>query len=548
MARLGSAGNNPYARIVESSMSRLTLIALALAQSLAAQNLGKVSGKITDAVTRQPIPKVHVGCNVGPQFVGVVSKADGSYTLESVPAGEVRMTINMAGYKLINDNQDADAGFQMAAGNTVTRNFAMHPLGRIYGRLTDRDSGKPIEGSSVSARRREYVPGYVYYMGGPGSPEPSHGSYDLANLEAGDYRISVESPDEPVVAFTADAATAKPGGDKVYGHRWYPDVARPEMAALVHLGEGESLRLDLSLESHAAHTLSGTVVAPRGFEHEPVSFFWDGGPGLRAPKNMPSPGPFRAENLAPGTYELVLTAGKSPHALAAHYEVEIADHDIENFKAVLAPEASIAGEIRMLEEDAKPPEGMGFSLVPTSGWVARVGKRGTLVTGPMPGRGIRVKAPRFQMDSIPPGDYWPQVTLPEGYAVVQMRFDGASALNNVMTLSGPDAPIAIVVTSRPGVVGGMVRSDDQAPVREATVALLPDPLPDKVSPATIQYAESGENGSFVFKDVAPGMYRAVVLVGNEDVHGSDSGLRERAAKAEALEVRAGQSVSVSLKR
>jgi hypothetical protein len=94
----------------------------------------------------------------------------------------------------------------------------------------------------------------------------------------------------------------------------------------------------------------------------------------------------------------------------------------------------------------------------------------------------------------------------------------------------------------------MVRSDDQTPVRVATVALLPDPLPVKVSPATIQYAESGESGAFVFKDVAPGMYRAVVLLGDEDVHGSDSGLRERAAKAEALEVRAGQSVSVSLKR
>ncbi len=263
---------------------------------------------------------------------------------------------------------------------------------------------------------------------------------------------------------------------------------------------------------------------------------------------MPLPGPFRIENLAPGTYELVLIAGKSPHELAAYYEVEIADHDIENFKAVLAPEAGISGEIRMLEEDARLPEGMGFSLVPTSGWVARVGKRGTLVSGAMPGRGIRVKAPRFQMDSIPPGDYWPQVTLPEGYAVVQMRFDGASAHNNVMTLSGPDSPIAIVVTSRPGVVGGMVRSDDQTPVRGATVALLPDPLPDKVSPATIQYAESGQSGTFVFKDVAPGMYRAVVLVGDEDVHGSDSGLRERAAKAEALEVRAGQSVSVSLRR
>jgi hypothetical protein len=544
------AGNNPPTRIVESSMLRLTLVALTLAQGLLpAQSPGKITGKITDAVTRQPIPKVHVGCNVGAEFVGVLSGPDGSYTLENVPAGDVRMTINLPGYKLINDNQDPDAGFRMAAGDTITRNFAMHPLGRVYGRLTDRDSGEPIEGHTVSAGRREYVPGYVYYMGTPGPPGPNRGEYDLPGLEAGDYRISVESPDEPVVVFKADAGPAKPGGDKVYGHRWYPDVARPEMAAMVHLGDGESLRLDISIESHEAHTLSGTVVAPRGFEHEPVSFALRGaGPGPPDPKKMASPGPFRIENLAPGTYELALTAGKPPHELAAYYDVEVADHDIENFKATLAPEASIAGEIRMLEEDAKPPDGVGFSLVPTSGWVARVGKRGTLVSGPRPGIGIRVKGTRFQMDSIPPGQYWPQVTLPEGYAVAQMRFEGASARNNAMTLSGPDAPITIVVTSRPGLVGGMVRSDDQTPVRGATVALLPDPLPDEISPATIQYAESGDGGAFVFKDVAPGAYRAVVLNGDEDVHGSDAGLRERAAKAEALEVRPAQSASVSLKR
>lgn len=543
-------GNDQTPRIVESSMLRLILMVLALAPGLLPdQSLGKITGKITDAVTRQPIAQVHVGCNVGADFVGVLSGPDGAYTLENVPTGEVRMTINLLGYKLISENQDADAGFQMAAGDTVTRNFAMHPLGRIHGRLTDRDSGKPIEGSLVSAGRREYVPGFVYYTGVPGTPLPSHGTYDMPNLEAGEYRISIESPDEAVVLFGADTAPAKPRVDKVYGHRWYPDVPRPEMAAMVHLSEGESLRLDISLEGHSAHMLAGTVIAPPGFEHEPVSFaLRTSGPAPAGPKNMPAPGPFRLENLAPGTYELMLTAGKPPHQLTAYYEVEMTDHDIENFKALLAPEASIAGEIRMLEEDAKPPEGIGFSLVPTSGWTARVGKRGGVVAGSVPGRGIGVQAARFQMDSIPPGEYWPQVTLPYGYAVVQMRFDGSSARNNVMTLSGPETPITILVTSRPGIVGGIVRSDDQTPVRGATVALLPDPLPVKVSPATIQYAESGESGAFVFKDVAPGMYRAVVLLGDEDVHGSDSGLRERAAKAEALEVRAGQSVSVSLKR
>jgi hypothetical protein len=243
----------------------------------------------------------------------------------------------------------------------------------------------------------------------------------------------------------------------------------------------------------------------------------------------------------------MLTAGKPPHQLAAYYELEMTDHDLENFKAVLTPEARIAGEIRMLEEDAKPPEGIGFSLVPTSGWTARVGKRGGVVIGSVPGRGIRVQD-RFQMDSILPGEYWPQVTLQDGYAVAQMRFDGASARNNVMTLSGQDAPITIVITSRPGLVSGIVRNDAQTPVRGATVALFPDPLPDKISPTTIRYAESGDGGTFVFKDLAPGGYRAVILNGEEDVHLGDAGLRERAAKAEAIEVRAGQSASINLKR
>jgi hypothetical protein len=53
-----------------------------------------MSGKITDAVTRQPIPKVHVGCLSGGQFVGVLSGVDGSYALEDVPAGDIRMTID----------------------------------------------------------------------------------------------------------------------------------------------------------------------------------------------------------------------------------------------------------------------------------------------------------------------------------------------------------------------------------------------------------------------------------------------------------------------
>lgn len=80
------------------------------------------------------------------------------------------------------------------------------------------------------------------------------------------------------------------------------------------------------------------------------------------------------------------------------------------------------------------------------------------------------------------------------------------------------------------------------------MALLPDPLPDRISPVTIRYAESAEGGTFVFKDVAPGMYRTVIVNGEADVHRGDADFREKAAKAEAIDVRAGQSVSINLKR
>jgi len=427
----------------------------------------------------------------------------------------------------------------------------MHPLGRIYGRLTDRDSGKPIAGLTVSAGRREYVPGRVYYMGTPGSPAPSHGEYELKGLEAGDYRISIDSRDEPKVAFATDAAAARPATNKVFGQRWYPDVARPEMAMMIHIGEGESLRLDISLEGREARTLSGIVTAPPELEHEPILFRFHGSDSAAGPSSKPmnGPGPFRIENVAPGTYRLELTAGKPPHEFAAAYEIEVADRDIENFKTTLAPEASVAGGIRMLEEGATPPEGAALNLIPTSDWMTLLGARGVIMTGPSPVRGTLIRQGRFHVDSIPPDDYWPAVMrLPDGYAVAEIRFEGASPHNNIMTLSGPDTPLTIVLTSRPGAVGGTVRNNDQMPVRGALVALLPDALPDKISPTTIRYAESGDGGTFVFKDVAPGRYRVVVLNREEDVQGGDDGLRERAAKAEAIEVRAGQSVSINLKR
>src|SRR5215472_17700438 len=128
------------ARCAQGSMLRLTIALICAHGILQAQNTGKITGKVIDALTRQPIPKVHVGSNTGGPsgpFVGTLTGPDGAYTLEDVPAGAIEMGVNLKGYRLMAAPAER-ASFQLAAGETIRRDFVMHPQGRIYGRLVDR--------------------------------------------------------------------------------------------------------------------------------------------------------------------------------------------------------------------------------------------------------------------------------------------------------------------------------------------------------------------------------------------------------------------------
>ena len=501
-------------------MFRLAILALVFAPGpLAAQTTGKITGVVTDSITHQPIPKVHVSCVSGAQtgvlnsgqFVGALTGVDGSYTLEDVPAGKIRMTVNLDGYKFIIDGPDrpnANSGFPLAVGETATRNFEMHPLGRIYGKLVDRDTGKTISGHTVSAERREYQAGQTYFMGRTG--EQKDGEFNIQNLEPGDYWIRIDPADQGKFVFPADASP-KPAPQKSYGNTWYPDVPRIEMAATIHIGEGESRRVDISLTSRETHSLTGTIKAEREFESKPVALALQSsampallqGPVAR----LPVPGSFRIDNLAPGAYHLLLTGGTVPDNVrtfadyldaegfsrnqsstlaAGDADFEIVDRDIDDFRVALAPYAGVSGEVRMLEKDAKLPDKLVVSMFPAT-------------EGPVFVAVAGVTSGRFRQPALRPGEYWPQLThLPDGYAVAQVLFEGASPRNSTVILIAQDTPITFVITSRPGAVTGVVRGEDQSPVRGATVILLPDPLPDKPSRETIQAKVSGDEGAFLF--------------------------------------------------
>jgi hypothetical protein len=530
---------------------------------LFAQNTGTITGKVTDAATHQPVPGVHVSSTTGgpgSNFVGSLTGVDGSYTLENVPAGAVHMILNLDGYKLLIDPPGRGASFPLGIGETLRRDFTMHPQARIYGRLIDRDTGKPITGHTVSAVLRESRPGITYVIDRSGEQKADR--FNIGNLDPGDYLIEIDPDEQPAFVFPADASP-KPAPKKVYGRAWYTDVPSIDSGVSIHLAEGESRNIEISLTSRETHSVSGTLTAPRELEGQPITLALDAGRPLEGwVTMMQAPGTFRIDNLAPGKYRLALTGGKpanGEHNLRDYtmamldaggpgkvpavngvgdYAFEIGDSDIENYKIALLPYASVHGEFRMLEKDAQLPAKLGVFMAPTDLDTAIFIRAASVHDG------------QFRQDWLRPGDYWPELNgLPRGYAIAQILFDGATPLNTAMTLSTPDTPLIFVLTSRPGSVSGVVRDSNQDPVRGATVVLLPDPLPNKPDPETIKSQQSGDDGGFVFSDLAPGRYRAFVLTDADRARqGDPEYLRQRAAGAERIEATAGQAARVELKQ
>jgi Carboxypeptidase regulatory-like domain len=555
---------------------------LLLCAPLAAQNVGRITGAVVDAATNQPIAKVHVGSVTDDDpssntFVGTLTQADGAYTLENVPAGLVRITVNMEGYKFVADPPGRETRFRLSAGETAAR-YVLHRRGRIFGHLTDRETGEPITGHLVIATRaeaRQAYPAQTAYLEFPASQKGAE--FEIPELDAGIYYLKIESNAQPTFVFSEEASPKRPP-EKVYGESWYPGVARLELAAPIRLAEGESRAVDIALASRDTHSLSGVVRAPHEMAEQPLTLILQKSGLNGSVAAMPAPGGFRIDNLPPGSYRLYVFGGAPPdgssnlrdYLILRDYVIsvnnsanrppavnavgsaqfEIVDRDIDNFNVTIGPYAGVAGEVRMLEKEAKLPAAFGVLLVPSV-------PSSTDESPPPPGaimtnRVSPVTACGFHQDWLLPGYYWARTNnLPEGYAVAQILAGGLPT-DGLMSVDSPQTPITVVLTSRPGAVAGVVRDSDQNAAPGSTVALFPEPLTDRTDRGRIQARVSAKDGSFAFRDLPPGRYRAIVLTDAdvEDVEseGSMALLRRKAAGTETIEIDSGRTVTVELKR
>jgi hypothetical protein len=167
-------------------------------------------------------------------------------------------------------------------------------------------------------------------------------------------------------------------------------------------------------------------------------------------------------------------------------------------------------------------------------------------------RNVRVSSTgQLRLQGVRPGEYWAFFEgLPKGYQVTHIRY---SSSNSFSAPIKPDAVLGnprleFVISAKLGSVLGSVHDSEGKAVSDATVVLVPSPVPDQLAPYAVRTTSSGRQGEFGFEALAPGKYLAIVLLGQESRRYRDVDLiRQKALQAATFEVGADKVVSVSVK-
>jgi outer membrane protein OmpA-like peptidoglycan-associated protein len=152
-------------------------------------------GKVVDDASSQPIAHAVIEFE-GHDLTGMISGQDGTFESGSVPVGEYTLSVAADGYKSgsckATIEQEPEALKPEQRRLVVTNPPAtcplkpVPPLGALYGRVTDVESGAPVSGARIKVRDER---GRVIEVASDAA-----GKFSVANVPAGEARLELAAP------------------------------------------------------------------------------------------------------------------------------------------------------------------------------------------------------------------------------------------------------------------------------------------------------------------------------------------------------------------
>ena len=231
------------------------MLALLVVAPFQASSLVRLTGRVVDASTNEPLRGVEVAFERTPSVPGatqlrVVTDRRGEFSID-IPSGEYRFLARLAGYVASGKN-DAPVVITVRGRAQTMPELRLEPSGgTIAGRIVD-VRGNPLPRRLVAAVRPALLGALDLDPAAVSTRTNDLGEYRLSGLAVGKYYVAAQLP-EPS---PSDAA-----GSAAFVSTYYPGVTDQPAASLIEVTDsGTRTGIDFSIFEAPTRSVSGFVV------------------------------------------------------------------------------------------------------------------------------------------------------------------------------------------------------------------------------------------------------------------------------------------------
>ena len=508
--------------------------------SIEAANAGmQIAGVVLQTSTALPIVEADVSLerlpDEGPRILSPaiprnivgLAKTDfrGRFVFGGLAPGEYHVQVQKEGYSPP-EPMAATAAVILDADhqNPAPLKFLLSRPGELYGRLVERDSGKPAAALLVHACWLTYRSGRTIPFPRRNTRTDADGHFVISGLPPGEYVLWTGSRFHAPRARNVAPEVTEAGMDYLvtdlseedtettswdYEQGYWPGGPSLEQAIPVTVIGDSSIDLgDIALPRTPVYSVRISLVNPSCTPDETLTI------NVRAPDPLlPSlrghilcGEDFRLHGFQPGSYrlELGVQGRQRTTRVRGSARFTIATEDIE-IAVPVSLGVDVEGKILPAEGSQSPDfSRIQLHLSPV-GWPGYVDER----TNPIDGEGrfripnVAVREQQLFLSGLSPSHY-----------LKEIRYNGHTVRGDVLTMDSyaGEHSLEIIVNDKPASVSGSVTDGDK-PVDRPFVVLTRWPLNPADPYQSLTTAVGEADGKFRLVGLAPGEYRIVAVLG-----------------------------------
>ena len=454
-------------------------------------------------------------------FITVTGDARGQFAVPSLAPGTYRLYATRNGFARSEYGQRTPNGrgvsLTITAGQQLKDvTLRLQPAGTITGRVTGHD-GEPLTGFTVELLRATYdSTGARVFRPSLTARTDDRGEYRIFWITPGKYYVSVNhrsyrGDEESVLLRQILLQAGQAGGPPVdglanlgfintnqtfskdgYVLTYYPNTLSVAGAQVIDISPGGELGgINIQLLQQPVARIRGRVVTATGEPAREGEVSVHSSGGERFYGGIGNDSNFEISNVTPGTYKLFADSAGG----RASAQLQVTGSDIDNVLLTASPGVTVAGRLQ-IEGGVSPSEVPGFGR-----------PRIELGIGDTETGRIRGDDGTFRIADVFPNDYWVRVTnLPPRTYLKEVTAAGADLFRAPLRVSNSTpSNLEIVIGMNPGKLEGIVVDQQQQPVPDAEVTLIPDQPRERHE--LYRKSQTDRNGRFVIDEVVPGSYK-----------------------------------------